>query len=168
MGTNDYNSGIPVGEWFTEELEQVKVACGQMTARVKRTLVMDRNTYKGRINADINRLKQLFPDKQIVLIIPLHHIYATFGEDNVQPGESCQNSCGEYINTYVQAVKEAGCLLGVLVIDMNAYSGLNPMVDGQVIYFRDKEIDRLHPNTLWQERMARTLLYQLFAIPALF
>lgn len=168
MGTNDYNSGIPVGEWFTEAPEQVKGARGEMMARVRRTLVMNRNTYKGRINVGISRLKQLFPDKQIVLLTPLHRAYATFGEDNVQPDESYQNSCGEYIDAYVQAVKEAGSLWGVPVIDLNACSGLNPMVDEQVVYFRDKETDRLHPNTLGQERMARTLLYQLLAIPALF
>ena len=168
MGTNDYNSGIPIGEWYTEAPEQVRGGRGQMMARVRRTLVMNQHTFKGRINVGISRLKQLFPDKQIVLLTPLHRAYATFGEDNVQPDESYQNSCGEYIDAYVQAVKEAGNLWGVPVIDLNACSGLNPMVDEQMIYFRDKETDRLHPNTWGQERIARTLLYQLLAIPALF
>ena len=76
--------------------------------RKKRTPIMDGSTYKGRINIGINRLKQLFPDKQIVLLTPLHRSLANFGETNVQPDENYQNSCGEYVDAYVQAVKEAG------------------------------------------------------------
>lgn len=168
MGTNDYNVGLPVGEWFTEAPEQVMGPRKQMMARVRRRLVMNQSTYKGSINVGMSKLKQLFPDKQIVLLTPIHRAYATFSEDNVQPDESYQNSCGEYIDAYVQAVKEAGSVWGVPVIDLNACSGLNPMVDEQLIYFRDKDTDRLHPGTLGQERMARTLLYQLLAIPAAF
>lgn len=53
MGTNDFNAGIPIGEWFTETEEQVLAARGEMKkmeTRKKRTPVMDSNTYKGRIN----------------------------------------------------------------------------------------------------------------------
>lgn len=77
-------------------------------SRKKRTPVMDSNTYKGRINIGITRMKQLFPDKQIILLTPLHRAFANFGETNVQPDENYQNSCGEYVDAYVQAVKEAG------------------------------------------------------------
>ena len=49
---------------------------------------MDGNTYKGRINIGMKRLKQLFPDKQIVLLTPLHRSLADFGETNVQPDET--------------------------------------------------------------------------------
>lgn len=168
MGTNDFNMGLPIGEWFTETPELVAGANKQTMARVRRTPVMSADTYKGRINVGISKLKQLFPDKQIVLLTPLHRAYATFGEGNVQPDESYQNSCGEYIDAYVQAIKEAGSVWSVPVIDLNACSGLNPMVDGQSIYFRDRATDRLHPGTLGQERMARTLLYQLLTVPATF
>ena len=123
---------------------------------------------KGRINIGINRLKQLFPDKQIVLLTPLHRSLANFGETNVQPDENYQNSCGEYVDAYVQAVKEAGNVWGVPVIDFNAVTGLNPMVEEQLIYFYDAGYDRLHPSTKGQIRMARTLMYQLFALPATF
>ena len=100
MGTNDFNDGVPIGEWFTETEEQVMAARGQtqkLEIRKKRTPIMDGSTYKGRINIGINRLKQLFPDKQIVLLTPLHRSLANFGETNVQPDENYQNSCGDYV-----------------------------------------------------------------------
>ena len=145
MGTNDFNDGVPIGEWFTETEEQVMAARGQtqkLETRKKRTPIMDGSTYKGRINIGINRLKQLFPDKQIVLLTPLHRSLANFGETNVQPDENYQNSCGEYVDAYVQAVKEAGNVWGVPVIDFNAVTGLNPMVEEQLIYSIDAGYDR--------------------------
>ncbi len=171
MGTNDFNAGVPIGEWFTETEEQVMAARGEtkkMETRKKRTPVMDGNTYKGRINIGMKRLKQLFPDKQIVLLTPLHRSLADFGETNVQPDENYQNSCGEYVDVYVQAVKEAGNVWGVPVIDFNAVTGLNPMVEEQLVYFYDAGYDRLHPNTKGQERMARTLMYRLLTLPVEF
>ena len=113
-------------------------------------------------------MKQLFPDKQIILLTPLHRAYATFGNNNVQPDESYQNSCGEYLDAYVEAIKEAGNLWSVPVIDLHAVSGLNPMVEEQIKYFKDTETDRLHPNTEGQERMARTLMHQLWMYPCTF
>ncbi len=171
MGTNDFNAGVPIGEWFTETEEQVMAARGEtkkMETRKKRTPVMDGNTYKGRINIGMKRLKQLFPDKQIVLLTPLHRSLADFGETNVQLDENYQNSCGEYVDAYVQAVKEAGNVWGVPVIDFNAVTGLNPMVEEQLVYFYDAGYDRLHPNTKGQERMARTLMYRLLTLPVEF
>ena len=38
--------------------------------------------------------------------------------DSVQPDENYQNSCGEYVDAYVQAVKEAGNVWGVPVIPL--------------------------------------------------
>lgn len=168
IGTNDFNAGVPVGEWFTERETQVMAARGEskkMVTRIKRDFIMSDETYKGRINIAVNRLKQLFPDKQIVLLTPLHRSFAEFGEKNVQPDESYQNLCGEYIDTYVQAIKEAGNLWGIPVIDWNALTGINPMVEEQLIYLNDSSFDRLHPNTKGQERMARTLMYQLLTLP---
>lgn len=171
LGTNDFNQGLPLGEWFTETEEQVMAARGEMKkleTRKRRTPVMTQDTYKGRINIGLSRLKQLFPDKQIVLLTPLHRSLADFGDRNLQPDESYQNACGEYIDAYVQAVKEAGSLWAVPVIDLNALSGLNPMVEEQLIYFYDAGFDRLHPSTKGHERMARTLVQQLLTLPATF
>lgn len=41
---------------------------------------MTNDTYKGRINIGLSHLKKLFPDKQIVLLTPLHRSLAEFGE----------------------------------------------------------------------------------------
>lgn len=171
MGTNDFNHGVPIGEWFAEITEQVYAAQGkpkQLETRRKREPVMDEATFRGRINKGMASLKRLFPDKQIVLLTPLHRSSAQFSDKNVQPAESYQNWCGEYIDAYIQAVKEAGNLWGVPVIDLNAVSGLNPMVKEQEVYFTDPVKDLLHPSTKGQERMARTLVYQLMALPATF
>ncbi len=88
--------------------------------------------------------------------------------EEVQPDESYQNKCGEYVDAYVQAIKEAGNLWGVPVIDFNSVTGMNPMIEEQLIYFYDSGYDRLHPNTNGQERMAHTLMYQLLSLPASF
>lgn len=168
MGTNDFNHGVPIGEWFTESVEQVYAAQGKpkrLETRTKRTPVMSDDTFRGRINKGMAALKRLFPDKQIVLLTPLHRALANFNDKNVQPEECYRNWCGEYVDAYVQAVKDAGNLWGVPVIDLNAVSGLNPMVEQQLIYFHDPAKDQLHPNSRGQERMARTLMYQLLALP---
>lgn len=172
MGTNDYNHGIPIGEWFTEKKEKVMAAQeGKMreeVTRKRRQPIMTTETYRGRINMGISHLKQLFPDKQIILLTPLHRSLADFGDKNLQPDESYQNSCGEYIDAYVNAIKEAGNLWGIPVIDFNSVTGMNPMIEEQLMYFYSKKTDHLHPNTTGQIRMARTLMYQLLAYPVKF
>lgn len=168
MGTNDFNGGIPIGEWFTEKEEMVMGAWGEtqkFVSRKRRTPVMSNDTYRGRLNLGISYLKRLFPDKQIILLTPLHRSLANFGETNVQPDENYQNSCGEYVDAYIQNIKEAGSLWGIPVIDFDAVTGMNPMIEEQLTYFYDSKFDRLHPNTKGQERMARTLMYQLLALP---
>ena len=53
-----------------------------------------------------------------------------------------------YVNDdYVQAVKEAANIWSVPVIDLNAVSGLNPMIEEHLPLFRDPSFDRLHPNS---------------------
>lgn len=42
---------------------------------------------------------------------------------------------------------------------------MNPMVEEQLIYYHDPSYDRLHPSTLGQKRMARTLMQQLLTLP---
>ncbi len=59
MGTNDFNDGVPIGEWFTETEEQVMAARGEMKKNgdpQETNPVMDSNTYKGRINIGITRI----------------------------------------------------------------------------------------------------------------
>jgi lysophospholipase L1-like esterase len=129
---------------------------------------MSDDTFKGRINQAVSLLKSLYPTKQIVLLTPLHRALANFGDRNLQPDESYQNSAGLYINDYIQATLETADVWGIPVINLSALSGLNPMVEEQVPYFINPETDRLHPNTAGHQRMAATLYYQLLTLPVQF
>ncbi len=171
MGTNDFIGDVPLGEWYSRELKNVKSAMGEPAKEydwLSRTPVMDGATFRGRINIAVSTLKTMFPDKQIVILTPIHRAYATFGERNVQPDESFPNKIGVYFLEYVDAVKEAGNVWGIPVIDLNSLCGINPMVEEQVLYFSDSETDRLHPNAKGHERLAKTLMYQLLTLPCIF
>lgn len=171
MGTNDFYAGIPIGTWYDETTEKVIEADGQPAQtyeRKMRTLVMSNKTFRGRINIALGLLKKMFPTKQIVIFTPLHRAFATFGPENIQPTEAYKNRVGEYFDAYVKSVKEAGNVWSVPVIDLNAASGLNPMVSQQLLYFGNVKTDQLHPNYIGHRRLARTLMYQLSTIPCNF
>ena len=166
VGTNDYNAGVPIGEWFEEETVEVN-ANGKMVTRVRRIPVMDESTYRGRINIVLDKLKRMYPTKQIVLMTPVHRAYAKFGARNVQPDESHQNACGEYVDAYVASIKEASSLWSVPVIDTHALSGLYPMHEQQKDFFPGAN-DWLHPNENGHRRIALGLYYQLLTLPCRF
>ena len=171
MGTNDYNSGLPVGNWYDERTEQVEAANGHLKTlqtRKTRRPTMDNGTYRGRINIALSLLKKMFPSKQIILLTPLHRGYANFGDRNVQPDERYQNLCGEYLDAYIESIREAGTIWAMPVIDIANLSGLYPLEDGFTQYFNNADTDRLHPNQSGHERIARTLMYQLLALPCVF
>jgi lysophospholipase L1-like esterase len=166
VGTNDYNAGVPVGEWFTEEKVTVN-ADGHQVERIRRIPVMDQNTYRGRINSVLDKLKRMYPTKQIVLLTPIHRAYAKFADHNVQPDESHQNACGEYVDAYVASIKEASAIWSVPVIDTYALSGLFPMHQEQQMYFPGGN-DWLHPDQDGHRRFALCLYYQLLTLPCRF
>lgn len=171
MGTNDYNAGTPLGEWFTEKDDSVVAGIHEpkhLVTRKKQTLCMDKSTYRGRMNIALSTLKRMFPTKQIVLLTPLHRGGFYANDKNWQPTEDYRNLCGEYLKGYVDAVKEASYVWAVPVIDLNAASGLYPMLDEHAQYFNKRDTDRLHPNDEGHKRMARTLMYQLLALPCVF
>lgn len=166
IGTNDFNAGVPLGRWYDEYEDTVTAAVhGEKRTywRMRRRPFVDQETLKGRINVAMMQLRTYFPDKQIVLLTPIHRGYAAFGENNIQPNEYWQNICGEYFNAYVDAIKEAGNVWAVPVIDLNSVSGLDPIAQPE--YFHDEHTDLLHPNCRGQERIARTLVYQLATLP---
>ena len=168
IGTNDFNAGVPLGRWYDEAEGTVEAAVHEAKKeykRMRRTPAMDNGTFRGRINIGIKRLKELFPDKQIVLFTPIHRARAEFGATNLQPDESWQNVCGEYFDAYVETVKEAANVWSVPVIDLNAVSGMNPMVKEQQPYFRDPATDLLHPSDKGQHRLALTMMRQLYMLP---
>lgn len=166
VGTNDYNAGVPIGEWFEEEMVEVN-ANGKIVERMRRKPIMDKDTYRGRINIVLDKLKRMYPAKQIVLMTPVHRAYAKFAEHNVQPDESHQNACGEYIDAYIASIKEASALWSVPVIDAYSLSGLYPLHEEQKDYFPGGN-DWLHPNEKGHRRLALCMYYQLLTIPCKF
>ncbi len=168
LGTNDFNASVPIGKWYSEELTEVERAAGyprRTETLMQRKLNYDGATVCGRINTAMLKVKQLYPTKQVVLLTPIHRGYAKFGGDNIQPEETFPNELGLYIDDYIRAVREAGELWSIPVIDLFTLSGLQPLVPEQLIYFLNPEEDRLHPNTQGHERMAKTLLYQSMTLP---
>lgn len=171
MGTNDYNNGVPLGQWYTERLEQVEAALGkpkQVVDRMRRYHSMDKNTYRGRINIAMDTLKRMFPTKQIVVLTPIHRAGFYPNDSNWQPTEDYTNRCGEYLSAYVSATKEVADVWAVPVIDLSALSGLYPMHNEHAQYFKDGAKDMLHPNDEGHRRMAATLMYQLLTLPCTF
>lgn len=166
-GTNDFNGGVPLGDWYTVSDVQTN-ANGKSVVRKRRAFSTDTNTFRGRINCVLGFLKENFPDAQIVLLTPIHRSYARFGEKNVQPDESFTNRIGLYVDSYVEAVKEAGNVWAVPVIDLNALCGLHPNTPAHAKYFANKDTDRLHPNADGHYRIAKTLARQLASLPANF
>jgi len=171
IGTNDYNAGVPIGQWYTEKPEKVLAGIHEqkhMVDRLHQYPCMTDSTYRGRINIALSTVKKMFPTKQIVLMTPIHRAGFYANEKNWQPTEDYRNQCGEYIKSYVDAVKEAGNIWSMPVIDMNAACGLYPLFDEHAQYFHNNDNDRLHPNDKGHERMARTLMYQLLSLPCTF
>ena len=185
VGTNDYNASVPIGQWYTEEVVDVEVSgpkgakSGIVTKRLKRTLVMDNKTVCGRINITMSKLKEAYPTKQIILLTPIHRGDAFLTDRNVQPDEMHANGVGEYVDAYIDVIKEAGNVWAVPVIDLNSISGLYPLAESNALYWRrplleksektgGRRKDRLHPNSEGHLRMARVLAYQLLGYPAKF
>ena len=155
-GTNDYNSNVPLGEWY--EVSDAKVNRNGREVPVKRrALSMDGSTLRGRINSAMSFLRTSFPKSRFVLLTPIHRGYATFGANNVQPDESNSNELGLFIDDYVEAVKEAGGVWAAKVVDINADSGLYPLSDSHVPFFSNGERDRLHPSAAGHERIAEAI-----------
>ena len=168
MGTNDYIHSVPLGEWYNIEERDVVYTENrqQMTQRRKhRTLCINDTTFRGRINKAMKMIKDMFPTKQVVLLTPIHRAYFSSSPTNIQPDELYPNSIGLWVDSYVEAVKEAGNVWAVPVIDLNATSGLYPLADSHAQYFSRPDADRLHPNDAGYTRMARTIYCQLSALP---
>ncbi len=167
IGTNDYNNNIPLGEWYSYSRKMTNHD-GVEVERTYRELNYDNSTFRGRANIAMRHLKTHYPDKQIIFLTPLHRGVANFNATNIQPVESYCNGAGSFIEEYVQAVKELGTVWAVPVIDLCSVSGLYPMLDEQAGYFRNFNIDRLHPNAAGHLRMAYAIAYQLLGYPAVF
>ncbi|MCM1110058.1 MAG: SGNH/GDSL hydrolase family protein [Clostridium sp.] len=164
-GTNDFNASRPLGEFYSETVGEVN-ADGRIVERKRRTLSTVDSTFCGSINSVMSYLKNEFPTTQIVILTPIHRGYAEFGESNVQPSEEYANALGLYIDDYVGALRRAGEVWSVPVIDLFSESGLCPRLESHDRYIADPATDRLHPNDTGHYRIARTLQYRLLGLPA--
>ncbi len=163
-GTNDYLSGIPLGEWWSVAPETVNY-CGQTTRRPRRSMLLGKDTLRARINTAMRYLKSEFADQQIVLLTPIHRAFAEFGGDNIQPDETFCNNQGLHIEDYAGVVREAGSVWSAPVIDLFTLCGLYPLEPAHSKYFHDARTDLLHPNALGHRRIAKTIAAQLLALP---
>jgi lysophospholipase L1-like esterase len=165
-GTNDYNHHVPLGVWYEVSDSMVYFAEGKpktLERRHYRKPVECDSTFRGRINKALHLLKSTYPNKQIVLLTPLHRGFFSSGDKNVQPEEAFANQIGLYIDDYAECVREAGKIWSVPVVDLYQMSGLLPLTQGTLTYHNDHDL--LHPNDNGHDRIARTLVYQLLTIP---
>jgi len=172
IGTNDFNGSVALGDWFTETTADVPRGLLEdgtpsgYIKRKKREFIMTPDTFRGRLNTVLSRLREAHADKRFLLITPIHRGYAFFGGENYQPEELYSNMIGEYVESYVQAMREAADLWACELIDLYRDSGFFPMARGNAaLYFHDTETDRLHPNKAGHERMAKIILSHLTRYP---
>ncbi len=166
-GTNDFNGSTPMGRFYDETSQKVS-ANGKMTKRLHREKSTDPSTFCGNINLVLGFLKENYPDKQVVILTPIHRGYAKFSEKNEQPSEEFANGQKLYIDDYVEALRQAGSVWSVPVIDLFSESGLYPAMESNSIYIANPATDRLHPNDLGHQRIAATVERHLATIPAKF
>jgi lysophospholipase L1-like esterase len=164
-GTNDYNGGVPLGKWY-DEAEEETVRNGEKVRLVRRSFSMDENTFRGRINRLMDYLRRNFPEQQIVMMTALHRGYAKFSDRNVQPDESFPNALGLHIDDYNQAIREAGRIWSVPVLDLHERCGLFPLFSEHSCYFMDVNKDMLHPNDAGHARIAETMARWMLALPS--
>lgn len=169
-GTNDFYGNIPLGNWYIESERTVLKSFNTENGEIKETrkfreFNFDTTTFRGSINTVLSFLKENYPDKQIVLMTPIHRAFATFGPENVQYDEMYSNSIGVFFDEYVAAVKEAANVWATELIDLNAVSGFFPLYDKNAEkYFCNTETDRLHPNFEGHIRLAKLLEKKLTSI----
>ena len=147
-GTNDFFYNKSLGEWYS-------------LSGKKRTLNTDTATFKGALSVICDTLKTNFPNKQIVLMTPIHR-YTFAGQQT----DFEANASGLYLEDYVNCIKEAGQIFSIPVIDLYGESGLYPANTANATeYFHTN--DKLHPNEKGHLRLAKTIMKKLKNIPCI-
>lgn len=174
-GTNDFNHGVPMGQFYTER----DTTCnrnGRIVPARYREWTMNDSTFCGRINMCLSWLKHHYPTKQVVVMTPIHRAFADFsdhsrGKFNIQPDENYTNTQGLYIDDYMDALRQACRYWSVPCIDLYQDSGLYPLEEEHGQYFAEPvtnpatgRYDRLHPNNAGHIRLGRTIMARLNAI----
>lgn len=109
MGTNDYNHGVRIGQWYEEGDTVVEAAYGEMKRKEQRhyrRFSYDPNTFRGRINIAMKLIKEYYTDKQVILLTPIHRAIFDANDKNLQPEENIESRGGLYQDAYVESVKE--------------------------------------------------------------
>lgn len=167
IGTNDFNANVPLGEWWS--VSETEVDCNDHRSTVKRRLpVFDKGTLRGRINIALNKLKGMYPDRQIVLMTPIRRGFFRCAATNVRQEDSYANEIGLFLDDYAKVVREAGQVWAVPVIDTYAESGLLPSMPSFDDCCNRIATDRLHPNTEGCRRLALTVAARLRGLPPTF
>ena len=168
FGTNDFNGGVPIGDWFTETTEDVVInsSTGATATRKKRNFTTGSSTFKARLNTGLSAIKNQYPKAQVILMTPIHRAYATFGATNIQYNELYANSIDVYFEEYIKAVREAADIYSIYLIDLYRDCGLYPLDSNYSQYFNNANTDMLHPNAKGHYRIAQTIAKALSKIPS--
>ena len=169
IGTNDFGSGVPVGEWWTTNAIDT-VFHGTPGKRIVRTPNVDVKTTRGAINVTLRYLKENWPDAQIILTTPVHRgIFAKSWrpKDQHQPDELHSNMLGLFVDDYVRVNREAADIWSCPLIDFFRDCGITPLVPSHGKYMNAPDWDRLHPNATGHQRMAALICSRLAALPVL-
>ena len=111
----------------------------------------DEYTFYGAAHSLVLRLKERFPNSEIVFMTPLHR------RTEAEP----KADSGKVLVDYVNAIKEITTFYAIPTLDLYSVSGIQPrMPEG----FDDMTTDGLHPNDKGAERIARRLLGFLSAL----
>lgn len=167
IGTNDFNSNVEIGSWYSETMDTT-IYNGRSVVRRHRKVVTEGPSTCACINRFMSVVKKEYPTKQVIFLTPTHRAYAWFSDVNIQPDELYSNDLGLFIDDYAAVIGEAAQVWAVPVIDLGADCGLYPLEEKQQIFFGSIKTDMLHPNTNGHARMAYALAYQLLGYPSKF
>ena len=163
-GSDDFALDVPRGDWYELSEEKV-VRRGKEVRLPRRRLSMDAKTYRGRLNRMLETVKRTYPERQVVLMTPLHRGKSGTGADAI-PDESYPNATGAYFDAYVEDVREAGRIWSVPVLDLYAETGFLPLYGEYARYFKDADEDMRHIGKIGHTRVAQVILRWMLSHPS--
>lgn len=171
-GVNDFYNDVPLGEWWTEVDYQTQI---QDRGLIKKRVLTTGETEceKGYINDAIKFVKQNYPRAQVILMTPIHKGFAgsrAMGSTYSKDDELASNKSLLYLDSYVNAVREASSIWSCPLIDLYSDNGIIPWLDEyKGAYMNPKEdvtkSDCTHPSKYGHWRIARTIASKLISIP---
>ena len=165
-GSGDYGSDVPLGKTYDEGIKETG-RNGRWLKLRHRAPSTDAKTFCGALNVVLAELKRRHPRSQIVLMTPPRRGYATFANDAIYPDDSYANGIGVFLSEYAKAIKDAGELWSVPVIDVGGECGICPMERTNPAFYENVKTDQLHLNAIGHYRIAQTVRANLSRIPRL-